>query len=227
MDIEKVMRRIDNIQKAEEIAKWLEEKRKACKMKIAEVSRRTGIYYGHLYRILAGEIKPTLDTILRIAEALGCRDEALERWAGMKPAKKVEEKPVIYAVSAPTAHLPVVASVPCGKPIEVEGSVLGFLPVHQDEAQRADFAIRAEGDSMSPYILHGDFLLVRRQETATPGDIVVVSFETDGGWETTVKKYVVRNGKPYLEPLNPAYPTIPLQGNVRIVGRVVQLKRFL
>jgi SOS-response transcriptional repressor LexA len=45
--------------------------------------------------------------------------------------------------------------------------------------------------------------------------------------EATFKKLVIDAGKTYLKPLNPQYPLIPINGNCRIIGVVVQAMMWL
>ena len=87
------------------------------------------------------------------------------------------------------------------------------------------FALQVKGDSMIHAGIHdGDYVLVRQQDTAEPGAIVVALL----GEDATVK-YLRRRGRQVrLEAANPAYQPIPLHGHVpapRILGRVVGLYR--
>lgn len=222
----------------EEIGKWLKAKRQHLGLSLKKVSQRAGISYSHLYAIEDGTVRPSIDTLLRIAEALYIPKEEVFDMLGL--SRPAEQRLVLapfdttqIEINPPIPMLvQVVATVPCGKPIEIEGfrEPLGFIPVHEDEYRRgARFAVRAEGDSMMPEIKAGDFLLIRPQTTASDGDIVLVSIETSAGWESAVKRYRTRDGKIVLESLNPAYPPIEVAPpmRLRIIGRVVELKRFL
>ncbi|MEG2269219.1 MAG: S24 family peptidase, partial [Acinetobacter sp.] len=57
------------------------------------------------------------------------------------------------------------------------------------------------------------------------GNLVVAKL-TDAN-EATFKKLVIDGGSMYLKPLNPQYPLIPINGNCRIIGVVVQAMMFL
>jgi repressor LexA len=124
------------------------------------------------------------------------------------------------------AHIPVVGSVPAGLPIDaienVEGEVavdLSFLPKGQT------FTLRVDGDSMRDAgILNGDLLLVRKQETAQSGDIVVAII--DG--EATVKRYLPKGRKIILQPENDEFEPIVVDrksGDFRLAGKVGGLLR--
>ena len=73
-------------------------------------------------------------------------------------------------------------------------------------------------------IFEGDYLIVKQQETADSGDIVVALI----GDEATVKTFRKKGSEVFLEPANPAYKDIPLNGHItqpKILGRVVGLYR--
>jgi len=87
------------------------------------------------------------------------------------------------------------------------------------------FALRVKGDSMvGAHILDGDLVLVRRQESATPGDVVAALVND----EATVKRFA-REGQAVV--LRPEHPTMapivvpPGRADVRILGKVVGVLR--
>jgi len=72
-------------------------------------------------------------------------------------------------------------------------------------------------------ILPGDLVVVRRQATAEPGEIVVALV----GGEATVKRLIRRRGQWVLQPENPAHkPIVPPQHDLRLVGKVIEVRRF-
>lgn len=85
------------------------------------------------------------------------------------------------------------------------------------------FLLRVSGESMAPYILDGDLVVVKPQTDASAGDIVVAL--VDG--EATVKKLMHRSGRIVLHPLNRAYEDIEPQEDVTINGKVVGVIRKL
>ena len=73
-------------------------------------------------------------------------------------------------------------------------------------------------------ILPGDIVVVRRQPSAESGDIVVALV----GDEATVKTLRYRKGKIILCPENPDFePIIPNQNNLVILGKIIEVRRFL
>lgn len=215
------------IEEKQKIAEWVVKNRQRVGYTIKRLAEKAGVSRSHLYAIEDGIVRPNIDTLFRLADAMNIPRQEVLKLLGISTYK--EDKEVEVVRKQPSPLIPVIAVVPCGNPIEPEVAPLGYVPLYEGEAPGAAFAIRAEGDSMAPFILPGDFLIIRPQDTATNGDIIVVSIETDGGWESTVKRYRLQAGKVVLESLNPAYPNIEVSPpmRMRIIGKVVEIKRFL
>jgi repressor LexA len=125
-------------------------------------------------------------------------------------------------------RVPVLGRVPAGSPreaIELAEEELLLDPSLTGEGEI--FSLRVKGDSMEgAHICEGDYVLVRAQETAEDGEIVVAV--VDG--EATVKRIRRRKGSIRLDPANPAY--LPLEvpeksPSFRIAGKVVGVFRKL
>ena len=102
----------------------------------------------------------------------------------------------------------------------------GYLPVAGMSADAELFALTVRGESMTDAgILPGDTVVVRRQETARDGEIVVALV----GDEATVKRLRLQKGRVELHPENAAFaPIIPdAEAEVRILGKVVEVRRRL
>ena len=110
-------------------------------------------------------------------------------------------------------RIPVIGVVQAGLPILAVEHQEGSLPWDGDPEC---FALRVKGDSMmGAGILDGDKVIVRPQQTAEHGEIVVALLED----EATVKRLCRKNGEIWLLPENPAYSPIDGQ-NARIIGKV-------
>ena len=110
-------------------------------------------------------------------------------------------------------RIPVVGVVTAGLPILAVENIEGYIPW---EGESGLFALRVRGDSMvNAGILDGDKVIVRPQQTAENGEIVVALLEDSA----TVKRLVRKNGKIWLKPENPAYELID-GTNAAIIGRV-------
>ncbi len=168
-------------------------------------------------------------TALELASLQGVKDHlrALERKGYLRRVPGRRRALELLAASAPPPHrIPIVGRVAAGTPLLAEENLDGWLA--WDPAllgKGPHFALRVQGDSMIEAQIHdGDYLIVRQQDRANPGDIVVAVI----GDEATVK-YLRRRGRQWwLEPANAAYGPIPLSDQpppVRIQGKVVGLYR--
>jgi repressor LexA len=122
------------------------------------------------------------------------------------------------ATTARAGQIPVVGVVTAGMPILAFENLEGTMAWDGDPAC---FALRVKGDSMiGAGILDGDKVVVRPQQTAQDGQIVVARIED----EATVKRLRRRDGQIWLMPENEAYP--PIDGtNAEIVGLVKAVVR--
>ncbi len=123
-------------------------------------------------------------------------------------------------------RVPIVGRVAAGLPIFAEENVEGWLTVDDAHPSHPMFALRVHGDSMvEAGILDGDLVVVRQQDSASDGDIVVALVDDD---EATVKKLRRDGGRVHLVAMNPAYEPIVLGGEqVRVLGKVIGLRRHL
>ncbi len=125
------------------------------------------------------------------------------------------------AVGRP-AGLPLVGRVAAGRPVLAEENVEDYVEVPAlAGGEEGEYVLRVSGDSMRDAgILEGDHVVVRRQETAQDGDIVVALVDD----EATVKRYFREADHVRLQPENPSIEPI-LARDVRILGRVVGVCR--
>ncbi len=120
--------------------------------------------------------------------------------------------------------LPLIGHVAAGTPILAEANIEDYVPVPSGWTDGAEaFVLRVHGDSMiEAGILNGDLLVVRRQQTASNGDIVVARL----GDEATVKQFFRERGRIRLQPANAAMePTYA--DEVVVEGKAVAVLRRL
>jgi repressor LexA len=125
--------------------------------------------------------------------------------------------------------LPLVGEIAAGGPLLAEENVEEYVAVPELlERGGADFLLRVKGDSMvNAGILDGDIVVVRRQETAQNGDIVVaLAGDDEATDEATVKRFFREDGRVRLQPENDALEPIYAQ-HVQILGKVVGVFRSL
>jgi repressor LexA len=118
--------------------------------------------------------------------------------------------------------LPLVGQVAAGQPILAEENIEEYVSVPEIAGgEEGEFILRVRGDSMRDAgILEGDFVVVRRQETAGDGEIVVALV----GEEATVKRFFREEDHVRLQPENAAMEPIRSR-DVRVIGRVVGVFR--
>jgi repressor LexA len=118
--------------------------------------------------------------------------------------------------------LPVVGRVAAGAPVLAEQNIEEYVEVPSlAGGDSGEYVLRVSGDSMRDAgILDGDHVVVRKQETARNGEIVVALV----GEEATVKRYFKERDHIRLQPENDAHEPIRTR-DVEILGRVVGVCR--
>lgn len=124
------------------------------------------------------------------------------------------------------SRVPLVGSAPAGLPIDAVENVEGEYAVDNSFLPKGEsFTLAVMGDSMKDAgILNGDLVLVKKQETADRGDIIVAIVNG----EATIKKYMPDGSQVILQPENENYQPIVVTfdiGEFRIAGKVVGLMR--
>jgi repressor LexA len=128
-------------------------------------------------------------------------------------------KPVLTAVR----DIPVVGTVPAGKPFLSEENIEGLLTVPSDMGTGKLLALQVKGDSMiGAGILDGDRVIVKQQGTAENGEIVCALIEG----EATLKRFYKKGDIVTLKAENEKYAPITVsKGEFRVLGKVVGLIR--
>jgi repressor LexA len=120
--------------------------------------------------------------------------------------------------------LPLLGAVAAGQPMLAEENIEDYVPV--PSAAGGDdgaYLLRVRGESMKKVgIIEGDLVVVRPQDTADDGDIVVALV----GEEATVKRYFREADHVRLQPENDEMEPIRSR-EVRVLGRVVGLMRSM
>ncbi|MDY3279718.1 MAG: transcriptional repressor LexA [Eubacteriales bacterium] len=119
-------------------------------------------------------------------------------------------------------RIPLLGKVAAGTPILAEENADGFVTLPDDVVGRGEhFVLEIRGESMiSAGIMNGDFVVIKRQQTAQNGDIIIAML--DG--EATCKRYFKEPDRFRLQPENPRMRPIYTK-KVDIVGRVVAVYR--
>jgi repressor LexA len=183
-------------------------------------------------------------TVREIGEAVGLASPStvhahlanLER-AGLikrdptKPrALELRRDPKPETARAEDVHrLPLLGEIAAGGPLLAEQNVEEYVSVPEPLARGGEeFLLRVKGDSMiNAGILEGDLVVVRRQQDARNGDIVVALAGADEtADEATVKRFFRESGRIRLQPENDALEPI-YTDYVEVLGKVTGVFRSL
>lgn len=154
--------------------------------------------------------------------------ELMANYFGISKADLVEEHP--FNKSSKTGvTIDVYGSVAAGIPLEMITDIVDTEEITEDMAKTGEFfGLKIKGDSMTPTICDHDIVIVRRQDDAESGDIVIA---TVNGSEATCKR--LRKYKEGIEliSVNPSYETFEFSNDeisdkpVKIIGKVVESRR--
>lgn len=131
------------------------------------------------------------------------------------------------SVQTGSRQVPVLGRVTAGGPTLAVENIEATVTVAKEWASGEEvFFLRVRGDSMAPFIVEGDLVLVRSQASADNGDVVVALLED----EATVKRLYRENQHIVLKPENPQWEILRIKDGAagfRIVGRVIGIFRKL
>ena len=154
--------------------------------------------------------KMDMAKLITIAKALGISSDIItERWSENKDKEMV--------------RLPILGKVCAGMGKIAEEDILGYMVADGKYANGDYFCLQVTGDSMSPKIDDGSIVLVKRQDYAENGDVVVVIV---GDEDSMIKQIEYGDDKLTLVSFNHFYPPKIFEkeeiNRVKIVGKVVQ-----
>ena len=179
-----------------------------------ELSRRSGIDKGSLSRYLSGKVDPKRSAIAKLASALYVSPAWL---LGMDVPMTLMAEPV-----DDNTAIPVLGTVAAGRPMYAEENIVGMELVSPALGKNI-FALQSHGNSMEPKISDGDIVIVRQQEDAECGQVVIALV---GDEEATCKKLMkYDDGTLALVPFNPAYSPIIFpagKADMKIIGVVLE-----
>ena len=140
---------------------------------------------------------------------LGTSDEVISERKGRKGVK-----------------IPVLGKVPAGVPVEAVEDIIDYEEITVEMAKDGEFfGLQIKGDSMEPRICAGDVVIVRKQDDAESGDLVVAMIN---GNEATCKRLMKYKDGIRLMPNNPTYEPLYFSNKeieekpVKIIGKVVE-----
>lgn len=168
--------------------------------------------------------RPSVETIRKAAKGMFMTfDEVMTNLDD--DIKIVDDKPEVKIVKK-AIRVPVLGNVAARIPIEAIENVIDYEEISEELAHTGDFfALKIKGDSMEPRICNGDVVIVRKQNYAESGDLVIVLVNGDSA---TCKKLAKYPSGIRLIPFNQAYEPLFYSNEeienkpVRIIGRVVE-----
>lgn len=176
-------------------------------------------------------------TVRDICTALGIKSTAtaydyVNRLKAMGHLNKAEKKKRAVAVrGSGTVTVPLIGTVTAGQPILATENYESYYTLPSAEFKGDSlYMLTVRGDSMiEAGIFNGDKVVVRKQETAENGDIVVAMFDDGIEEGATVKRFFRRDGKVILHPENSALSDFVLdeENGVKILGKVIGLLRSM
>ncbi len=175
---------------------------------------------------------PTIREIgnnFRISSTNGVRThlDALIKKGYLKKTELISRGLVLAnRITEGVSRVPLVGSAPAGVPIDAIENIEGEFAVDNSFLPKGEsFTLIVSGDSMkNAGILNGDIVLVKKQQDATSGDIVVALING----EATIKRYFKEAGQVRLQPENESFEPILVNkdsGEFQIAGKVVGLMR--
>ncbi len=190
-------------------------------MKQADLVEITGISKGALSSYISGHYVPKQNNIFLISKALNVNESWL--MGNDVPMER------FHSSKKKGVTINVLGRVAAGIPIEAIENVIDTEEITEDLAKTGSFfGLQIHGDSMIPSICDGDIVIVRQQDDAENGEIVIA---TVNGTDATCKRLRKYKGGIELISNNPTYEPMDFSNQeivekpVRIIGKVVELRR--
>lgn len=185
-------------------------------LSISELARRVGMAKSAVSRYFNKTRQFPLNRAHDFAAALNTTTEYI---LGIDNDKSKKQK-------TKGVTIPILGEVAAGIPIEAIEDIIDYEEISKDMAHTGDFfGLRIKGDSMSPRISEGDVVIVRQQNDAESGDIVIVLVN---GESATCKRLMKYKDGISLISFNPMYNPMTFSNDeikskpIKIIGKVVE-----
>lgn len=175
-----------------------------------------------LSQYVNGKQEPDQHRIYLLAKTLNVN----EAWLmGFDVPMERESKPSNLIEIKQTKMIPVLGTIACGEPILADENISDYRETFNHNLPNGElFYLEAKGDSMSPAIPNGSYVLLKKQKDVENGEIAAVL--VNGDEEATLKRVRKLNGSTLLEAINESYaPYIVNENNpARIIGKAVKVE---
>lgn len=182
---------------------------------------------------VSGKVEPSQEKLVILGMALNVTEAWLMGFDVPQERKNVLSKTALINTINKNAPkhgiiINVLGKVAAGIPLEAIEDIVDTEEISEDMAKTGTFfGLVINGDSMEPKISKGDVVIVRQQEDAETGDIVIATVNGDDATCKRLKKY--KDGIALLS-TNPIYEPIYFSNEeiqnkpVKIIGKVVELR---
>lgn len=209
--------------KCEVTAKRLKLALDKCSMKPQELSEKSGVSKASISQYINGSHTPSNISSGKMATILNVNPLWL---MGFDVPMDIAAKP--HPQHRKGISINVLGRVAAGIPIEAVEEIVDTEEITEEMAATGTyFGLQIKGDSMEPRMFSGDVVIVRQQDDAESGDIVIAMVNGDDATCKRLRKY--RDGIELISN-NPAYPPMFYSNEeivtkpVKIIGKVVELR---
>ena len=172
-------------------------------------------------------ISPSVQSIKQVADAIGMDFDVLFSNIDGNVSLVKNEEPVLQPEKR-AVTINVLGRVAAGIPLEAIEDIIDTEEISEEMAKTGEFfGLQINGDSMEPKFSKGDVVIVRKQDDAESGDIVIAMVNGDDATCKRLKKY--QEGIALIS-TNPAYDPMYFSNKeieekpVHIIGKVVELR---
>lgn len=179
------------------------------RMSLEDFAGLAGISQGTISHWKAGRNNPDSVSVGKICSILG-NDLA----DFLVDAKRMEGK---------RHYIPIISWTDAGKGIEVIDNYPPGIgePIYYEIGDPHAFGLRVKGDSMEPYYLENDVIIISPATSCENNDCCVVKFTEEGIDKTVFKKMIIEKDNIRLRSLNVKYDDIVLQKDFKVIGKAV------
>lgn len=212
-----------------EIGQIIKNARKAKKLSLEQLAHQVDYDTGNLSRLERGLQSTTPEKLKRIMDVLGIRLAQIGHGTDSNQDSGMSNVQMALQPSRGPREYPLISWVIAGEWAE---SCDNFPPgdaeswiASVENAGPNGFWLEVRGDSMTssgnPNFPEGSRILVQPEADLVSGKYYVVKLESG---ESTFKQYIEDAGLRYLRPLNPGYRTIQIEGDCKVIGRVIDTR---
>ena len=211
---------------------------------VTVLEKELGFSRGSIGKMKTAKRSPSIDRLQKIADYFNIPVESLQSFDSSTQKKNIihvyhtppqeVQKSIhdIFTGSDPlriSRRIPVLGRVAAGIPIDAIEDILDWEEISGEIALSGNyFGLKIKGDSMEPSICNDDVVIVRQQDDAEDGDIVIALVNGNDSVCKRLKKY--KDGIALISK-NPSYDPMYFtsaeidETPVRIIGKVIELRR--